>query len=64
MKQAYPERCAIALKGKKSNSHKALRRLRTLRSIYEQPQSLRKKFGLKRRKLSSSQKLMRLLSSK
>ena len=57
------ERCIIALKGKKSNKHKALKRLRTLRGIYDKPQSLRKAFGLKRRKLSGSQKLFRLFSA-
>lgn len=52
------------MKGKKSNKHKALKRLRTLRGIYDKPQSLRKAFGLKRRKLSGSQKLFRLFSAR
>ncbi|MEQ8557251.1 MAG: hypothetical protein RIB03_02950 [Henriciella sp.] len=46
----------------KSSRKKALKRLKTLRSIYEKPDAVRKHFGLKRRKLSGSQKFLRMLT--
>ena len=52
----------IARKLTKSTRNKAVKRLKTLRSVYGKPDSLRKRFGLKRRKLSSSQKFFRMLS--
>lgn len=53
-------RIAITLIAKKSKNSLALKRLRILRSIHEKPKALRTRLGLKRRKLSGSQKLLSL----
>lgn len=52
----------MAKKSISPRSADALKRLKQLRSVYETPQSLRRRLGLKRRKLSPSQKLFRLLT--
>jgi hypothetical protein len=52
----------MARKSISPKSFKAIGRLRTLRSVYETPQSLRRRFGLRRRKLSASQKLLRVFA--
>ena len=45
-----------------AKSAKALKRLSRMRSVYDTPQKLRSKLGLRRRKLSPSQKFLRLFS--
>ena len=60
-KRINRERSVIAFTAGKLKQGAAIRRLRTLRSVYEKPQALRSRFGLKRKKLSPSQKFLRML---
>lgn len=64
MVRAQPQEVPITFRTKKTTRHKALKRLHTLRAIYGKPDALRQRFGLKRRKLSPSQKLVRLLGAR
>ncbi|WP_267889981.1 hypothetical protein [Henriciella aquimarina] len=41
-----------------------MKRLRMLRSIHEQPTALRRGLGLKRRKMTRSQKFVRFLATR
>ncbi|RIJ23441.1 hypothetical protein D1224_04030 [Henriciella barbarensis] len=54
---------AIGQKAKsKPRAKSALKRLQTIRAVYDAPDRVRRKFGLKRRRLSPSQKLLRMVS--
>lgn len=56
------ERYVIARTSLNPTKNQALKRLKLLRAVYGQPQTLRSRLGLKRRKMSRGQKILKLLS--